>query len=267
MKPKTPKWSKEYLYNEYFIKDRSLYQIAADNDTYANAIRSQLLKYGYKLKDKSQAQAARMKRDDYVHPTKGRQRTDAEKRLIGEGYSKKYVGKSDEFKKKRADISRERYNNMSNSEVAEFRHKAAIALKQTTIEGSRLEKFLKTELSHLGYNVEVQRDNLIENVNLRLDLFLPEIRTAIEIDGPMHSRDLFGEPDRFLKKINRDNEKNGLLLQSGYAIIRISYQKKLSQARMRIILDKLNVILLSLKSDFPKKHEDRLIFLEGFNDG
>ncbi len=75
---------KTYLQEEYVVKLRSTYQIAADRNTYANAIRRALQHHGIPLRDKSESQAAALATGRQVHPTQGRKRSDEERQAISE---------------------------------------------------------------------------------------------------------------------------------------------------------------------------------------
>ena len=57
------------MYNK---KNMSTYEIAKVLDTYPNKIRRTLIKNGYELKDKSQAQKVALAEGRSSHPTKGK---------------------------------------------------------------------------------------------------------------------------------------------------------------------------------------------------
>jgi hypothetical protein len=79
---------KNYLLSEYVEKERSTYDIAAENLTYANLVRRALVHHGLYRRDKSQAQKAALKAGRHDHPTQGRSRTPEERQRIGEGVSR-----------------------------------------------------------------------------------------------------------------------------------------------------------------------------------
>lgn len=76
---------KAYLQSEYVDKARSTYDIAAERGTYANKVRRALVAHGYRLRDKSKAQAAALASGRHAHPTKGRTRSDEERDNIRAG--------------------------------------------------------------------------------------------------------------------------------------------------------------------------------------
>ena len=132
------------------------------------------------------------------------------------------------------------------------------------IEGSKAEKSLKDGLADAGYNVILHKKDLIEG-NFEIDLFLPELNTIIEIDGPQHFVPVFGE-EKLQNTIKFDSIKNGLLISKGYCIIRIKYMcKHMSQSVERKLLKLVVGEVTKIEKKFPSKHK-RLIELEINND-
>jgi hypothetical protein len=79
---------KSYLLCEYVEKERSTYDIAAENQTYANLVRRALVHHGLYRRDKSQAQKAALKAGRHTHPTEGRPHSSEVRQRIGEGVSR-----------------------------------------------------------------------------------------------------------------------------------------------------------------------------------
>ena len=57
--------------------------------------------------------------------------------------------------------------------------------------------------------IEYHKKGIVPNSNLEVDIYLPEMGAAIEIDGPSHFLPIWGE-EALSKTIKSDNEKNGL---------------------------------------------------------
>jgi very-short-patch-repair endonuclease len=94
---------------------------------------------------------------------------------------------------------------------------------------------------------------------LEVDMFLPEIKTAIEIDGPSHFRPIWGE-DKLQKQQNADTVKQGLILGQGFTILRIrQYDRNISITRMNFILQ---CIIEQLKEIEAGDGKPRLIEIE-----
>jgi very-short-patch-repair endonuclease len=84
-------------------------------------------------------------------------------------------------------------------------------------------------------------------------MYIPELKTIIEVDGPSHFLPIWGE-EKLQKQIKADNNKSGLILSKGLAIIRI---KNLSDSVCLADKEKLRLDLLkildTIKEAFPPK--------------
>ena len=110
----------------------------------------------------------------------------------------------------------------------------------------------------------MHRKNLIEG-KFEIDLFLPELNTIIEIDGPQHFMPIFGE-ERLQSVIKLDAVKNGLLISKGYCVIRIKYMcKHMSQSVERRLWNLVSKEVEKIRKKFPPKRK-RFIELEISND-
>ena len=137
---------------------------------------------------------------------------------------------------------------------------AGRALHKTCSEGSKAERTLYKRLKEEGREVVMHKKGLISG-NFEIDLFLPEIKTIIEIDGPQHFLPLFGQ-DKLKEVIKLDSIKNGLLLAEGYCIIRVKYMLKgLSQKSARTLWELVSEELHKIDKKFPPK-DKRFIELE-----
>jgi very-short-patch-repair endonuclease len=135
------------------------------------------------------------------------------------------------------------------------------AIQNAGKEGSKLEKYLKVELEQSGHKVEIHKKNIIPNQNLEIDMYLPELRTIIEVDGPSHFLPIWGD-EKLQKQIKSDEQKTGLILSKGLAIIRIKHLKDcLSLVNKETLRMKVLDILASIKQSFPEKSE-RFIEIE-----
>ena len=112
------------------------------------------------------------------------------------------------------------------------------AVRKTSKEGSKLEKFILNGLLQNGYKVDFHKEQLLSNTKLQLDIFLPVLNIAIEIDGPSHFAPVWGD-DALAKNQDYDQKKAGLLIGKGIKLIRIKQEHDFSIARSNLILNNL----------------------------
>ena len=250
------------LYNK---KNESTYTIARRYQTYPNKIRRVILQQGESLKDKSQAQKDALTTGRSKHPTEGTFRPETTKIKISEKVFKRWKNLSEEEYQKRVDYAKEQWYNMDIVKRETMRRNALKAMKQSAKEGSKLEQFLRNELTKAGYTILFHKKGLIVNPDLEIDLFLPSLKTAIEIDGFSHYQAIWGE-EKLQQRIKSDLDKDGLLLGAGYVIIRIKYLvKNLSAKYKRDVLKSILEHLKNIEENFPEKGQ-RLITLGEAND-
>ena len=245
--------NKDFLVREYVENDRSTYWISEKLGTYPNKVRRALKFLGVDLKSKSEAQSNALKSGRHKHPTKGRKRTEEERIKISEGMANHWENMPEEERERRIELAKRQWDEMTENEKFELRSMAAEAVRRASQEGSKIEKFLKQGLTSEGYDVIFHMKGLIPAENLEVDLFVPSLKTAIEIDGPAHFLPIWGE-DSLQKNIRSDAKKSGLILSKGYCMIRVKqinkniYEKNKRQT-LSLILTELNKI----SKKFPVK--------------
>ncbi len=252
-----------YVIKQY-KNNHSTYSIAKELGTYPKKIERILKKNGHPLRSKAEAQSLAIKSGRTKHPTKGKNRSDEEKLKISIGTEKRWRDMSTEKKEHISEEARKRWKEISPEKKRAMQESAGRALRLAAIEGSKAEKSLKDNLVKAGHNVILHKKDLIEG-KFEIDLFLPELNTIIEIDGPQHFLPVFGE-EKLQKTIKFDSIKNGLLISKGYCIIRIKYMcKHISQSVERRLLELVLGEITNIEKKFPPKHK-RLIELEINND-
>ena len=228
----------------YQKDDKSTYQIAEELNTYPNKIRRVLIKHGVEIKDRSAAQKLALKKGRSKHPTDGTKRTEETKIKISSQLVKHWDDLDDKERKRTLE-SKKRWNNMQKSKQQEIRSKATQAIRVSAVEGSKMERHIATEVRKLGYKVELHK-KIISAENLEVDLYIPELNTIIEVDGPSHFYPIWGQ-EKLEKQMNADLRKSGALLSKGYAILRIKScgEESLSEKNRltNIVLEKIKDIL------------------------
>ena len=64
---------------------------------------------------------------------------------------------------------------MSEEDRIKLRESAVPGIKRASVEGSKLEKYIRGELTKANYVIEYHRKGIIPNSNLEIDIYLPEI--------------------------------------------------------------------------------------------
>lgn len=255
------------IINMYVNKNYSTYVIAKKYDTYPNKIRRILIKNGIELNDKSTAQKKALKSGRSKHPTKGKQRSEKTKIKISNSIYNHWQDLSELEKQKRIDKAKEQWNNMTIEEKENFKNAALEAVREASKKGSKLEHFLLDKLASKGYNVLFHQKGIISDQDLEIDLLIPELKVAIEIDGPSHFLPIWGNTDKEKQKnlqrhIKADAHKTGLLIAEGFVVVRIkNLAKSMSEKNKRDIFDKILSKLKEIEANFPSKNK-RYIELE-----
>lgn len=253
------KIDEKYVINRY-SENQSTYSIAKELNTYPKKIERILKKNNVKMRTKSESQKIALESGRTKHPTKGKKRTEEEKLSISEGVYRNWQNKTEEEKEQISKNAKKRWLEIPADKRRDMMEAAGRALHKTCTEGSKAEKYLYKKMKNEGREVVIHKKGLIQG-NFEIDLFLPDIKTIIEIDGPQHFLPLFGEK-RLKETIKLDSIKNGLLLSDGYCIIRVRYMLKgLSQKAARTLWEAVSEHLYKIDEQFPPK-DKRFIELE-----
>lgn len=257
-----PGRTREYLHNEYIVNQRSVGDIAAEHNTYANKIRRELIHYCIPLRDKSDAQSAALNSGRHKHPTKGTVRDDDVKSRIGKNVSVTWEKTSPAEKARRSDVAKEQWESMSAEEKQEFRTKAARAVRVSSQIGSKMERFLFAKFRAAGISVEAHKSDLLPYTKLVIDLYFPTYNTVVEIDGPAHYLNIWGD-EALARQQKDDMTKNGILTSSGFTVLRVKIIKKnISKTFQEEVFTKLYAKLKEIALSPPANVEDRLMRIE-----
>lgn len=237
------------MYND---QDKSTYEIAKSLNTYPNKIRRTLIKHGYKLKDKSEAQKNALKSGRCEHPTAGKKRSIEEKLKISESMENHWDTMTDAKRQQRVDQAKKRWDEMGDAQKGKMSKLATDAIRKAGKEGSKLEKFVMEKLVENGYTVDFHNKNLIPNEKLEIDLYIPKLKTIIEVDGPSHFLPIWGE-EKLQKQIKADLQKSGRILSRGFAIIRVKAIANPSLKKKEDLISKIVSKLESIEDKFPPK--------------
>jgi very-short-patch-repair endonuclease len=253
--------NKKQLEYAYLVQEKSSYEIAVELGTNSNKVLKALKFLQIPIRSYKESQQVALKRGRSKHPTKGKKMSDETKEAIGKATSSRWNNLTQEEKDKICQLSKDQWESMDPAKKAEIRKLAADALRVSSKEGSQGEKYVKNRLEKAGYSVKFHARDLIPNTDFEVDLFIDDLKTAVEIDGPSHFIPIWGM-DRLNRQLKNDSEKQGLLLNHGYVIVRIrNMDKNMSSARHSFIANLIIEELESIKQKFPEPGK-RLIEIE-----
>jgi very-short-patch-repair endonuclease len=241
---------KALLVKEYELNQKSFQDIASQHGTYANKIRRDAIKYKIKIRDKSQAQKNALQTGKASHPTEGKERSESVKNKIGKSVMNAWENLDDSVLKQRKDRARQNWENLSDDIKENILREANAAVREASKNGSKLEKYLLDRLLKDGYRVDFHKEQSLLNTRLQIDLFLPTLNIAIEVDGPSHFKPVWGQ-DNLKRNKGYDNKKTGLILGKGLVLIRIKQTKDFSKARADSIYTQLQKHIQDITKQFP----------------
>lgn len=239
---------KDLIVKLYTQENKSFSDIAQDYNTYANRIRRDAKKFNIKIRNKSEAQKNALKTGKHVHPTKGSSRSEETKRKIGMAVLNSWENLDDIEIEKRRLKAKENWDNLDNDTKDNILKSANNAVRATSKTGSKLEKYLHKKLLSDGYRVDFHKEQTLVTTKLQIDLFLPTISLAIEVDGPSHFAPVWGEESLGRNK-KYDSKKEGLILGRGWNLVRIIQTKDFSESRSLLIYHQLLDILKDKKAE------------------
>lgn len=237
----------EYIYEEYRVKGRSDADIARELGKEPRFISRLRKRFGIAGRSRAEAQSLALKQGRHPHPTRGKQRPAEVRERISEGVALWWERLPADEVAAHAAKARAQWDALSDAQKENFRRQAARAVQEAARTGSKLEKYLLAELTALGYRPEFHMQFFV-NERLHVDLFLPIKGVCIEVDGPTHFMDVWGEDD-LAKHIARDAQKTGLVLGMGFSLIRVKHTaKSVSLKDKRQLLQKVIAALQTIQT-------------------
>ena len=247
---------------ELYVEQKlSTKAIAERYGTYPNKIRRVLVSNGIEMRNKSQAQKQALKSGSAIHPTKGKKRSEEAKDKISSSLERHWSAMPEKERNRRSEIAKKNWDKLSESERKEIQRKGSEALRETIRDGSKAEKSLFQNLQKVGYTVELHKKGLISGEKYEMDLYLPDIDTIIEIDGPQHFMPVFGEK-HLREYVKHDAIKNGIMVKNGYCVIRVKYLcPSFTRGVENRLWEMVEPVVKRVATKFPPKSK-RLIELE-----
>lgn len=236
-----------YLQEYYVRQEKSTHVLADELGTYPNQVLRALRHHGLPVRTKAQAQQVALKKGRHRHPTRGRQVSRQTRERIGEGVGRAWERMSEEARAERVRLGRLQWERTPEADREELRRLATDAMRRARGEGSRLERCLAAGLREAGLAVEPRT-----RVAGRLvDLLLPDLRVAIQVDGPGHHLPVWGE-ERLARVVRDDAAATADLVAAGVAVVRVkNLVKNLSDIQARKLLTELVSVLQSGLGESP----------------
>jgi very-short-patch-repair endonuclease len=244
------------LYNDHGL---SWQVIGEMTGTYSNKVRRDAKRLEIVSRSKSEAQKVALQSNRHPHPTKDKGHSAETKIKISDAVALDWSEMQEDERADRQKTAKEIWDNKTPDEIRDFRAAAGKGVRKAAKEGSALEKYLLTGLIEAGHKVEFHKEQWVSRERLQIDLHLPLLNVAIEVDGPSHHEDIWGE-EALRKNKERDAHKSGLLLERGACIIRIRQTQSLSSKYKRTVLKTLLTKLEDIKTSFPPKGERLITF-------
>jgi very-short-patch-repair endonuclease len=253
--------NKDKIIDLYVHQKKSSYEIAEILNTNSTKVLRALTFLGVGRRGYSEAQISSLSKGRSSHPTKGKKLNISHKEKIGYARTRAWQNMTADERREMSRINKEKWDAMTISEKEELRRLALEAVRESSKSGSKTERHIKNGLEDNGYTVEFHKTGLVSHSTLEVDMFLPELKTAIEIDGPGHFTPIWGEK-KMMKQQNADSVKQGILMDAGYVVLRIrQLDKSISLTRMNMLLTIILNELSSIQKNFPEKSK-RLIEIE-----
>jgi|688.fasta_scaffold343187_2 very-short-patch-repair endonuclease len=241
---------KDILIDLYVKQNKSFADIAELYETYPNKVRRDAKKFKIKIRSKSDAQKNALATGKHKHPTKGKPRDTETKKKIGLSVLQSWDNLSETEIKNRKEKARLAWESLDDNIKEDMLQKANKAVRDASKTGSKLEHYIFNKLIGDGYRVDFHKEQVLVNTKLQIDLFLPNMNTAIEVDGPSHFEPIWGD-DSLSRNQKYDNKKTGLILGKGWVLIRVKQSKDFSPSRALIIYEELKSVLGNIKTKFP----------------
>jgi|TARA_B100001094_G_scaffold331180_1_gene398661 very-short-patch-repair endonuclease len=244
--------AKQKLIQDIYVgEDQSFQYIAKEYNTYPNKILRDAKKFKIPIRDKSQAQKNALKNGSHRHPTKGRSRTQEEKDKIGLGVLHSWSKADQKTIDKKKKQSKKLWDKKTDQQKNEMLQKANYAVRESSKKGSKMEHFILNFLVNNSIKVDFHKEQFLVNTKLQIDLFLPTMNIAIEVDGPSHFESVWGE-EVLQRNITYDAKKTGLIIGKGYKLIRVKQKKDFSKTRAKIVCDKLLQTIYNINDTVSK---------------
>jgi very-short-patch-repair endonuclease len=222
----------------------SLRKIADKLGRPLSTITNYMKKYGISRRTKSEAQSSYLSNNE--HPMQGRVHSQETKQKIssslGEFWDSLSEAERQEYRTLMGSGWRNKWESMSDGQRASEILKLNNASRAKQGKGSRFENFVAEQLRKRGFTVEERTHSYMPSARFEVDIALAKEKIMIEIDGPTHFINIYGQ-ESFEKQQVKDRKKNRYLTNAGFHVLRVRDNNgPLSQIRIDRIVETINNI-------------------------
>lgn len=251
------KLNEEKIVTLYKKEKKSTVEIAKEFDTNPTRVNRILKRNGVKLRTKSQSQKLNLKKNG--HPCEGKAVSEETKVKISKSVSESF---DDERREKYSQRMIKRWEKMPVKQKEKLIEGMREGIRKASQNGSKIEHFFVAKLRENHYNINVHEKYTLSSSSneLELDIVIPDLKIAIEIDGPSHTYPIWGE-DKLEKTLKYDARKNGLLTKSGYKVIRVNYtHRRCTKYIMEDVFNQLLEVIKKIENNKRTKNVTGIFF-------
>ncbi len=225
---------KKYLETEYVHKERSLADIARENNTNISKICRAMVRHGIARRGRSEAQGAALRNGRHEHPTNGKKRDEKVRLRISESMTAGWQKLTERARRQRTEAARATWGDRADKMAA----LAHAGLLRAAHDGSAFERFL---VENLEKSFRVEHGSWVPTPrrHVRADVLVADLRVVIQVDGPAHHLPVWGEKS-LARRRARDEAENTLLITAGYSVIRVKcVERSVPMFAKKLFLEKL----------------------------
>jgi hypothetical protein len=249
---------KTYLLEEYVRKERSIYDISDGVDVYPNLIRRAMVAHNIPRRDLSEAQKLALKTGRQDHPTEGRARTKQERDAIAGGQEQAWQNVTPESLELRREKARGQWAAMSAEERQRSVGRAHAATRKASVTGSRLARLVAGRLGEEGFEAHLGKAVTVAGEELKVDVYLPVERVAVEVLGPASLRPIWGDAEFERAQAARAVKVNKL--RGTVAVVVVHYLKdRLSARQRRLVLNRVAETVHEFANTPPRPRQITII--------
>jgi len=198
------------------------------------------------IKVRTKSEAQKLFAEKNGHQRVGKMHSDESKMAISDTMREFFDSDEGEEAKKR--MSKTKYDawlKMTPTEKANALNQLRISNREAlrTGDGSKFENFLAECLSKDNFAVEQRTSAYTPGNNFHVDIALKDKGLIIEVDGPTHWKDIYGQTKLDIVQ-RQDAEKDAMLKGVGFDVLRVQDDSgNTSRARYMRVFDKINEIV------------------------